>query len=94
MNKDFKKGLFIGFAIYLIGTILTIIVHKITGWDYPHAPPVSFLVILLFIIIGLIRLLINAFNISENRNKSKNKGEIIIHLIIFGLILGFLLFLK
>ncbi|MCP9766059.1 hypothetical protein EGI31_24240 [Lacihabitans soyangensis] len=83
--SDFKIGLLIGFLIYLLGAVLTYLVHQLTGWSYGHAPPVSFLVIIITYIVGIIRSVFNKANMSLNYNKNRNKGELMVHLTILGL---------
>jgi H+/Cl- antiporter ClcA len=89
--SDLKNGLIIGILIYLFGALLTYLVHKLTGWSYGHAPPVSFLVIILTYIVGIIRSIFNKANLSINYKKNRNKGELIIHLTILGLTFGLIL---
>ncbi len=89
--SDFKIGLIIGFLIYLFGALLTYLVHQLTGWSYGHAPPISFLVIVLTYIVGIIRTVINKVNMSLNFNKNRNKGEVMVHLTILGLTFGLIL---
>ena len=52
MTVDFKTGLKTGFIIYGIGILLTIAVHLIFGFDYPHAPPASIVPLLLTLVVG------------------------------------------
>jgi len=90
--SDYKIGLIIGFLIYFFGALLTYLVHQLTGWGYGHAPPISFLVIILTLLVGIIRIVINGANISLNVKKSRNKGEFVVHFTFLVLFFGFLLF--
>jgi hypothetical protein len=78
----FKKGIFIGLAIYGVGMILTFIIHLIYGWEYPHGPPVSIIPIFVTLAVGTIRLLTTAHHVFMH-NSSLAKGELVIHAFVF-----------
>ncbi|HTE31065.1 MAG TPA: hypothetical protein VK666_11875 [Chryseolinea sp.] len=80
MTTDLKDGARVGLTIWVIGIVLTIVVHVIFGWKNPHSPPASSIIVFVGLIIVLIRLVSNAYRILFDINKDKNKGEIIIHL--------------
>jgi hypothetical protein len=65
VNEQHKKGLIIGALIYTIGALITLIVHFFTGWEYAHAPPPSFVFVVLTIFIGIARLIKNITYISS-----------------------------
>lgn len=90
-TNEYKKGMFYSGAHYLIGAIITIIVHSILGWEYPHAPPPSFFIIVLFSFIGFLWIIRNVINIKREKNKARNKGELTVHLIPAILFLLFIL---
>ncbi|SHG82679.1 hypothetical protein SAMN04488109_2024 [Chryseolinea serpens] len=78
MQSEQKKGILIGLAIYGVGTVLTVIVHWIYGWKYPHGPPPSAIPIFVTIVIGAIRLLITAYRVILKKS-ALAKGELIVH---------------
>src|SRR5687768_9564745 len=93
MNPDYKKGLKTGLIVYGIGIALTILTHMVFGWDYPHAPPTSFIIVVALLILGAIRFVKNASNIYFDREKERSKGEILVHVIVLGLFLLFILWI-
>jgi hypothetical protein len=78
MSSAVKKGILIGLAIYGVGVVLTIIVHLIFGWENPHAPPHSFIVVLGTFVIGAIRFFITGHN-ALMKNSATAKGELVVH---------------
>ena len=72
--------------MYFIGVAFITVTHLIFGWDNPHAPPTSFLVVLAVVMLGLFRFVKNAFNILHDRDKERSKGELLIHVFIFSLL--------
>jgi hypothetical protein len=89
MNSDFQRGVKIGLSIYGIGIVLTIIVHLIFGWDYPHGPPTSAIPLFLTLVVGGLRLLSTALMTMAERSQ-KAKGELIVHISVGVIILVFL----
>ena len=83
MNPDSILGIKIGIAIWVVGILSTIVVHLLVGWDYPHAPPFSFLVVCLTVVISLIRFLSNFRNILFGVKVVQNKAELFTHLLGF-----------
>ena len=86
MNPELGKGLKFGSILWAIGVILTLAVHLIFGWKYPHAPPASSLVVFTTIIVGLFRLCTNIHNIFFQLRPERNKGELIVHVLAFGIV--------
>lgn len=93
MSSDFNKGVKTGLIIYGSGTLLTIIVHLIAGWDYAHAPPVSFVVILVTLIIGLFRFFFT-LNRTLTHGSQKAKGELILHSVVALFVVGFFIWVR
>lgn len=72
MNSDFQRGIKIGLSIYGIGIVLTVIVHLIFGWDYPHGPPTSATALFLTLVVGGLRILFTVLmTLAEKSKKSK-----------------------
>lgn len=92
MNSDFQRGVKIGLSIYGIGIVLTVIVHLIFGWDYPHGPPTSAIPLFLTMVVGGLRLLLTALMTMAEKSQ-KAKGELIVHNAVVGIILVFLAWL-
>lgn len=80
MDKQFKTGVNRTITFYLIGLVLTLIVHAFWGWDIPHAPPSSFLVSMIFVFIGLLWFVSALIDI----DCPKSKGEVVVHLVVLG----------
>jgi|GEM_PF-4644150 hypothetical protein len=87
MNEEFKKGVSVGLTIYLVFAVIAIVTHLITGWDYPHGPPISFGVIMIAAVVGMIRFFTNLWRITSDNKKDRAKGEMLVHAGLFGLIL-------
>lgn len=85
MNEEFKKGIVVGLTIYLAFAIITIVAHLITGWDYPHGPPMSFLVIMTAGVVGMIRFFTSLWRITSDNKKDRAKGEMLVHAGFFAL---------
>lgn len=90
---EFNLGLRNGLLIYGIGALLTVVTHLITGWDYAHAPPVSFLLILITLIVGLIRFF-STLKGTLTDNSEKAKGELTIHGVLAFLFILFLIWVR
>lgn len=67
MRSDFQRGAKIGLSIYGIGIGLTVIVHLIFGWDYPHGPPVSAIPLFLTLVVGGLRLIVTALMVMTGK---------------------------
>lgn len=93
MSLDFKIGIKTGLIIYGIGIILTIIVHLIFGWDYPHGPPTSALPLFLTLAVGALRLLLTLLKAMAEKSQ-RAKGELLVHLTIVIIIFCFIIWLK
>ena len=93
MNSDFLRGVKIGLSIYGIGIVLTVIVHLIFGWDYPHGPPTSAIPLFLTLVVGGLRLLLTALMTMAEKSL-KAKGELIVHIAVVVIILVFLAWLR
>lgn len=93
MSSDFNKGVKIGLIIYGSGILLTMIVHLILGWDYAHAPPPSFVIVLITLMIGLFRFF-PALHRTMTYASQKAKGELVIHAIVALLIIGFVVWVR
>ena len=89
----FKKGILIGLAIYAIGTAVTVVIHLIYGWSYPHAPPPSAIPIFITLVIGAIRLLITAYRVVLKKS-ALAKGELIVHAFVALVLILLILWLK
>lgn len=74
MNEEFKKGVSVGLTIYLVFAVIAIVTHLITGWDYPHGPPISFGVIMIAAVVGMIRFFTNLWRITSDNKKDRAKG--------------------
>ena len=97
MTKEYRKGLMVGLLIYFIGTIATVIGHVIIGRGYVHAPPASFFIFVLTLIVGLVRLVLNlvkVFLIEIISGRDKLKGEMLVHGFIITLVFIFILWLN
>jgi hypothetical protein len=89
---DFRKGVFTGVVLYIVGAIVTVLSHLFIRWDYVQGPPPSFMVLLFFVLIGLYRLFKTAYRVSRSKDQRKNGGEMTVHLILFGLIFLFFVY--
>ncbi len=85
MSEEFKKGISVGLVIYLVGAVLTMVTHMVVGWGYMHAPPASFFVILLALLVGAIRFFACLWRITSDNNESAAKGEMLVHVGVFAL---------
>ena len=94
MSEEFKKGISVGLVIYLVAAVLTMVTHMIVGWEYVHAPPASFVVILLALLVGAIRFFVCLWRITADNNKSGAKGEMLIHAGVFALFFIAFLFIS
>src|SRR5688500_4660119 len=92
MKSDFQRGVKIGLSIYGIGIVLTVIVHMIFGWDYPHGPPTSAIPLFLTFVVGGLRLLFTALMTMAEKSP-KAKDELIVHIGLGVIILAFLAWL-
>jgi hypothetical protein len=93
MNPEFKKGITTGLIIYGAGTLLTVILHLIYGWDSPHSPPTSFFSVFLTLAIGAIRLLITAFK-ALIHGTEESKGELMVHVGVGVLVVLFVVWME
>jgi hypothetical protein len=82
MTSEYKAGVKSGIIFYAVITVLTIITHLVFGWDYAHAPPASFFIILVALIVGIVRVLNNLRKLFLGIDTDKNKGEMIVHLLV------------
>jgi len=92
MNTEYKTGLKTGIIVYLIGIPLIIFTHLILGFNSGHLPPTSFISALALFILAIIRFATNVSRIFTGRAVDRNKGEMLIHFIFLGLVLGYILF--
>lgn len=93
MSSALKKGILTGLAIYGLGTILTVIVHLIFGWEYHHGPPASAIPVFFTLVIGAVRVFITTHN-AFMQNSSLAKGELAIHVFVALLLVLFIQWLK
>jgi hypothetical protein len=97
MTKQYKAGFAIGLLIYVVGLLATVVGHWIMEWEYVHGPPPSFLIVVLTLFIGFIRVIIILINLLSSYNLSKkdrHKGELLIHGVVFILILTLIIWLS
>lgn len=76
--NDYKRGVIRALIFYFFGVIVTFGTHQFYGWEYVHAPPPSFIPILIFAILGFGRTIWNIKNIRSNNESTLNKGELTI----------------
>lgn len=79
MSMQFKKGISAGLIIYLVFAVITMVTHMVVGWEYKHAPPASFFVIILALLAGAIRFFVCLWRITSDNSKSAAKGEMLVH---------------
>ena len=91
--SDRIKGIRNGLVYYFIGGMIVVLTHIIVGWDYIHAPPASFFILIVVFIGGFVRALWNLINIQRGTKVNSNKYELIVHLLpaLAGLIVLFTL---
>jgi len=81
-NVDKSKGRLHAGLYYIMAILVSIASHFIFGWEYIHAPPLSFFIFSLFLVGGGIWALIGFLFYIKNRNKIYQKGALEIHFLV------------
>lgn len=87
-----KKGIVATVIYYLLGSIIVTMIH-LNIKSSPHVLPLSLLVSLLFIMMGLVIVLKNAVWIAAGKNVQSNKGQLIVHSPVLGIIIIALIYM-
>lgn len=86
-----SKGLKRTLAFYLLGLLLTILVHLFYGFGNADTPPASFFALLFFIAVGVCWFLLDIFLILVKKKANKEKADLLVHIIgllVFSVLLG------
>lgn len=88
-----SKGLKRTIAFYLLGILLTIIVHLFYGFGNHDTPPAAFFVLLFFTSVGVCWFLLDIFLVIVRKKAEKEKADLLVHivgLLVFSVLIGLL----
>lgn len=88
-SKGFKRTI----AFYLLGILLTILVHIFYGFGNLDTPPPTFFVLVFFTSVGVCWFLLDIFLIVVRKKAVKEKADLMVHivgLLVFGVLIALL----
>jgi hypothetical protein len=71
---------------YICGLVATFVFHLLVGWENIYAPPLSTLVGMFLMIIGLLWAILNLSSLYNVACRSQTLGELTVHLAMFSLL--------
>jgi hypothetical protein len=77
-----KTGVLKASLFYYAGLITTAIFHLIVGWPNRYAPPLSILVAISFLLIGILWSALNLTDIRHLRLRLESVGALIVHSVV------------
>jgi len=90
----YKKGIYVGIGGYALIAIIVSIYHFFFDTSYAHAPPASFFVFVILLFGALCFAIYNWINTLSLTKGKFHKGAFLVHKIVFGGILTFVILLS
>lgn len=94
MNRtNAGKGLKRTLAFYLLGFLLTIVVHVFYGFGSPKTPPGGYFVLLFFTVVGICWFMVDLFLIFVKKKATTAKVNLLVHtvgLLVFSILISLL----
>lgn len=88
-GKGFKRTL----TFYLLGILLTIVVHIFYGFGSPKTPPGGYFVLIFFTSVGVCWFIVDLFLIFVRKKATKAKADLLVHiagLLVFSILISLL----